>query len=61
MSEYPGQSKLWYQNKVRQLRKQKTMDYVNDKYGLSVTDDDVADALGIAAFVASNRNKVKWD
>lgn len=61
MLEYPGKSKPWYQNKVRQLRKQKTMDYVNDKYGLSVTDDDVADALGIAAFVASNRNKVKWD
>lgn len=58
--EFPGKSAGWYQNKVRQLRKQRTIDYVNDKYGLSVDDDDVADALGIAAFVANNRAKVNW-
>lgn len=61
MVEYPGKSKGWYQNKVRDLRKQKTIDIVNKKYNLEVSDNDVADALGIAAFVASNRSKVKWD
>ncbi len=61
MVEYPGKSKGWYQNKVRDLRKDITIQYVNDKYDLSVTDNDVADALGIAAFVDSNRSKVKWD
>ena len=58
--EFPGKSAGWYQNKVRNLRKQRTIDHVNNKYGLSVTDDDVADALGIAAFVANNRAKVNW-
>lgn len=61
MQEYPGKSKVWYQGKMRQIRKQKTIDYVNDKYHLNVDDDDVADALGIAAFVIKNGNKVKWD
>lgn len=58
--EFPGKSAGWYQNKVRNLRKQRTIDYVNDKYGLAVDDNDVADALGIAAFVANNRGKVNW-
>lgn len=61
MQEYPGRSKGWYQGKMRQIRKQKTIDYVNEKYHLEVNDDDVADALGIAAFVIKNGNKVKWD
>lgn len=58
--EYPGKSKGWYQNKVRDLRKHRTIDYVNSKYGLEVDDNDIADALGIAAFVANNRAKVNW-
>jgi Holliday junction resolvasome RuvABC endonuclease subunit len=61
MEDFPGKSKGWYQNKVRNLRKQVTIDYVNNRYGLSVTDNDVADALGIAAFVAANSQKVTWE
>lgn len=59
-NEYPGKSAGWYQNKIRQIRKQRTIDYVNVRYNLNVDDDDVADALGIAAFVANNRSKVNW-
>lgn len=61
MHEYPGKSKGWYQNKMRNLRKERTIDIVNEKYNLNVDDNDVADALGIAAFVARDRSKVKWD
>lgn len=59
--DYPGKSKTWYQNKIRQLRKEITIQYVNEKYGLNVSDNDIADALGIAAFVASNKTKVTWE
>lgn len=60
MKEFPGKSSGWYQNKVRSLRKQITINYVNDKYGLNVDDNDVADALGIAAFVNADGSKVNW-
>lgn len=60
MKEYPGKSAGWYQSKVRSLRKQITIDFVNKKYGLNVDDNDVADALGIAAFVDSDQSKVQW-
>lgn len=56
---FPGKSNGWYQSKIRSLRKQYTVDYVNKKYNLNVTDDDVADALGIAAYVAMDRTKVE--
>ena len=32
------------------MRKQRTVDYFNDKYNLSITDFDVADSFGIAHY-----------
>jgi hypothetical protein len=32
------------------MRKQRTVDYFNNKYKLSLTDFDVADAFGIAHY-----------
>ena len=32
------------------MRKQRTVDYFNSKYGLSLTDFDVADSFGIAHY-----------
>ncbi len=46
---------------MKQLSKEITIQYVNEKYGFDVTDNDIADALGIAAFVASNKTKVTWE
>lgn len=57
-NQFPGKSAAWYKNKMRQLRKQKTIDTVNEQFGLSVTDDDVADALGIALFSINNKSKI---
>ena len=46
----PGYADSWYKNKLRNMRKQRTADYFNKKYGLSVVDFDVADSFGIAYY-----------
>jgi Holliday junction resolvasome RuvABC endonuclease subunit len=46
----PGYADSWYKNKMRNIRKQRTVDYFNNKYGLSLDDFDVADAFGIAHY-----------
>ena len=46
----PGYADSWYQNQLRNMRKQRTVDYFNKKYNLSITDFDVADAFGIAHY-----------
>lgn len=48
--ENPGYADSWYKNKMRNIRKQRTVDYFNDKYKLSLNDFDVADAFGIAYY-----------
>lgn len=48
--ENPGYADSWYKNKMRQIRKQRTVDYFNKKYGLELNDFDVADAFGIAYY-----------
>lgn len=57
-SRFPGKSKSWYQNRMREERKQLTINLVNKNYNLSIDDNDVADALGLAMFTGSNRRKV---
>lgn len=49
-AENPGYAESWYKNQLRNMRKQRTVDYFNDKYGLSLNDYDVADAFGIAYY-----------
>jgi Holliday junction resolvasome RuvABC endonuclease subunit len=46
----PGYADSWYKNKLRQIRKQRTVDYFNKKYSLALNDFDVADAFGIAHY-----------
>ena len=48
--KHPGYADSWYKNQIRNMRKQRTVDYFNNKYGLSLTDFDVADAFGIAHY-----------
>jgi Holliday junction resolvasome RuvABC endonuclease subunit len=47
---YPGYAESWYKNKMRNIRKQRTADYFNNKYGLNIEDFDVADSMGIAYY-----------
>lgn len=49
-NDYPGKSASWYQNKGRELRKQRTMDYFNAKWPMDLTDNDVGDSCGIAYY-----------
>ncbi len=48
--ENPGYAESWYKNKLREMRKQRTVDYFNKKYNLSIADFDVADSFGIAYY-----------
>lgn len=44
---YPDKSKSWYSGKYREVRKQRTIKWVEDTFGVSLESDDVADAFGI--------------
>ena len=46
----PGYADSWYKNQLRNMRKQRTVDYFNSKYGIELSDFDVADAFGIAHY-----------
>jgi Holliday junction resolvasome RuvABC endonuclease subunit len=46
----PGYADSWYKNQIRNMRKQRTVDYFNKKYNLTLIDFDVADSFGIAHY-----------
>jgi Holliday junction resolvasome RuvABC endonuclease subunit len=46
----PGYADSWYKNQLRNMRKQRTVDFFNKKYGISLSDFDVADSFGIAHY-----------
>ncbi len=46
----PGYAESWYKTQLRNMRKQRTVDYFNNKYKLSINDFDVADSFGIAHY-----------
>ena len=48
----PGKSKSWYKGKERETRKNKTISSVNKNFGVNITDDDVADAIGVGWYVS---------
>lgn len=56
--EFPGKSKNWYQNKSREIRKQRTINFVNINYDKNIQDDDVADAIGIGHYAINNWGKI---
>jgi hypothetical protein len=53
----PGYADSWYKNQLRNIRKQRTADYFNKKYNLSVSDFDVADSFGIAHYANKELTK----
>lgn len=50
--DYPGKSENWYKNKIRELRKQRTMDFAAS-IGVSTNNDNVGDAAGLAWYAVS--------
>jgi Holliday junction resolvasome RuvABC endonuclease subunit len=45
--DYPGKSDNWYKAKIREIRKNKTIDFASEK-GIKTDSDNVADSFGIA-------------
>ena len=56
-SQNPGKSVSWYKTYERNLRKQRTIKYINTIYDRSIEDNDVADACGIGHWALSNWTK----
>jgi Holliday junction resolvasome RuvABC endonuclease subunit len=48
--EIPGKSASWYKQELRKRRKQRTLDWVEQTYGIDIDDDDVGDAFGVAYY-----------
>lgn len=61
MDRYPGKSTSYLTNKYREVRKERTISYVNDRFQLRIEDDDIADAIGIGCYVLDKPEKVKWE
>lgn len=46
----PGKKPSWYQARGRDLRKQKTLDFFNKRWNMSLDDNDVGDSAGIGYY-----------
>lgn len=55
---HPGRSSSWYKSQEREQRKQKTIHTVNDRFGIKLDDNDIADACGIGIFALENWERV---
>jgi Holliday junction resolvasome RuvABC endonuclease subunit len=56
-SKNPGKSISWYKTYERNIRKQRTIKFINTIYDRNIEDNDVADACGIGHWALSNWNK----
>jgi Holliday junction resolvasome RuvABC endonuclease subunit len=54
VAEFPDKSKAWYKSHERELRKQRTINFVNTYYDKQIDDNDVADACGIGHWAIGN-------
>jgi hypothetical protein len=52
--QYPDKSDSWLKTYERNLRKEKTINYINIQYDKLVSDNDVADAIGIGHYAINN-------
>lgn len=52
--QYPDKSDSWLKTHERNLRKEKTINYINIQYDKFVSDNDVADAIGIGHYAVNN-------
>jgi hypothetical protein len=56
-AQHPGKSVSWYKTYERNLRKERTIRFINTVYDRTITDNDVADACGIGHWALSNWTK----
>ena len=50
----PDKSDSWYKNNEREFRKNRTIDLIDKIYNRKVTDNDVADAVGVGHYALHN-------
>jgi Holliday junction resolvasome RuvABC endonuclease subunit len=53
----PGKSESWLKSYERELRKQRTISFINIQYDKAIIDNDVADACGIGYWAIKNWHK----
>jgi Holliday junction resolvasome RuvABC endonuclease subunit len=58
MDNNPGKSKAWYKAREREIRKERTIRFVNTYFDIDVSDNDIADAIGIGYYAINNWEKV---
>jgi Holliday junction resolvasome RuvABC endonuclease subunit len=56
-AQNPGRSDSWLKSYERDLRKQRTINFINVQYDRTITDNDVADACGIGHWALKNWGK----
>jgi Holliday junction resolvasome RuvABC endonuclease subunit len=56
-SQNPGKSQSWYKAFERNLRKERTIKFINTIYDKAISDNDVADACGIGHWAIKNWDK----
>jgi Holliday junction resolvasome RuvABC endonuclease subunit len=56
-SQHPSKSVSWYKTYERNLRKERTIKFININYDRTITDNDVADACGIGHWSLNNWDK----
>jgi Holliday junction resolvasome RuvABC endonuclease subunit len=54
----PDKSESWHKQNEREVRKQKTINFININYDLEITDNDIADAIGIGHYAIRNWEKL---
>jgi Holliday junction resolvasome RuvABC endonuclease subunit len=60
-SKNPTKSDSWLKSFERDLRKQRTINFINVQYDRTITDNDVADACGIGHWAMNNWSKALGD
>lgn len=48
--EFPGKSAGWYQEKGREIRKDKTRQWVKNEFGILIESDNITDAIAITFY-----------
>lgn len=56
-SQNPTKSESWHKTNEREIRKQRTINFINLKYNKTISDNDVADACGIGHWALNNWTK----
>ncbi len=52
--QLPGKSDSWYKSYARQLRKEKTIHFIDVQYDIKIDDNDVSDAIAIGHYAVNN-------